>query len=61
MTPLVYLSNLKWGMGLTFGTHFLLDSSVKGSLFNTLSIDKYVISLSSQNTNQTKCINNLFR
>ena len=48
-------------MGLTFGTHFLLDSSVKGSLFNTLSIDKYVISLSSQNMNQTKCINNLFR
>ena len=36
MTPLVYLSNLKWGMGLTFGTHFLLDSFVKGSLFNTL-------------------------
>ena len=39
-----YLPKLKRGLGLAFGSHFLHDFSMKCSLFNTLFMDKVLMS-----------------
>ena len=44
MAVLGYLSKLEVGLGLDFGDPFMQDFSIKKSLFNTLSMDKDLIS-----------------
>ena len=39
-----YLPKLKRGLGLAFGSHFPHDFSIKCSLFNTLFMDKVLMS-----------------
>ena len=57
MAVLDYIPKLKRGLGIAFGTHFLLDFSIKCSLFNTLSIHKFSTPyLYSFSRYQAKCV-----
>ena len=57
MAVLGYLPNIKEGLGLAFGAHFLHDFSMKMILFNPLSMSKVSMSYPfSVPRYQTKCI-----
>ena len=52
-----YLTKFKKDLGLASGAHFLHNFPIKCSLFNTLSIDKVLMSyLLSFSIYQTKCV-----